>query len=124
MNGWVSVMEPAQYQRRLSGAASGGTLADAGGRLFASAGCETCHRADGQGQGPPLEGIFGRTVQLQDGTTIVADEGYVRESILRPMAKVVRGYQPVMPTFEGVIDEEGVLQLIAYIKSLRTEAGS
>jgi cytochrome c oxidase subunit 2 len=124
MIGWVSVMEPAQYQRWLSGAATGGSLADAGAKLFASAGCATCHRSDGQGQGPPLDGIFGRTVQLQDGTTLVADETYVRESIVRPMAKVVRGYQPVMPTFEGVIDEEGVLQLIAYIKSLRTEAGS
>jgi cytochrome c oxidase subunit 2 len=62
--------------------------------------------------------LFGKTVRLQNGQSVVADETYLRESILRPAAKVVAGYQPIMPTFEGQVGEEGVLQLIAYLKSL------
>jgi cytochrome c oxidase subunit 2 len=63
-------------------------------------------------------GLFGKTVQLADGNKVVADEGYLRESILQPAVKVVAGYQPVMPTFQGLVNEDGVLQLVEYIKSL------
>ena len=65
-----------------------------------------------------LDGLFGKTVQLQNGETIVADEAYLRESILNPPAKIVAGYQPIMPTFQGLVTEEQLLQLIEYIKSL------
>jgi len=121
MIGWVEVLEPAQFQRWLAGIGAAATPAEGGAQLFQTAGCGTCHRSDGRGQGPALEGLFGRQVKLADGSTVTADESYIRESVLRPTAKVVAGYQPVMPTFQGVIDEEGVLQLIAYIKSLRPE---
>ena len=81
----------------------------------------TVKSASGTTQGPGLAGLFGKTVKLQDGRTVTADENYIRESIVDPRAKIVAGYQPLMPTFKGLISEEGILQLIAYIKSLSTE---
>ncbi|HSX81505.1 MAG TPA: cytochrome c, partial [Candidatus Saccharimonadia bacterium] len=90
----------------------------AGERLFQQLGCATCHRPEGTGVGPALVGLFGQTVRLQNGETVLADEAYIRESVLNPTAKIVAGYQPLMPTFQGLISEEGLLQLIAYIRSL------
>ncbi|HZP02210.1 MAG TPA: cytochrome c oxidase subunit II [Terriglobia bacterium] len=121
MGGWVYVMTPADYEQWLSGGAKGESMAAAGNRLFGQYGCVSCHIADGTGRGPVLQGVFGHPVKLQDGRTVVADEAYVRESILNPGAKIVAGYSPIMPTFQGQISEEQVLQLIAYIKSLGTE---
>jgi cytochrome c oxidase subunit 2 len=74
--------------------------------------------------GPTLAGVFGSDVRLQDGGTVVADEAYLRESILDPRAKIVQGYQAVMPTFQGLVSEEGMLQLVTYIKSLSEGRGS
>jgi cytochrome c oxidase subunit 2 len=120
MRGYVHVMEPAKYQEWLAGRSSTENTADAGAKLFEQLRCNTCHLGGGQqGRGPALEGLFGSTVRLQGGGTVIADENYIRESIVRPAAKVVVGYQPIMPTFEGQIGEEGLLQLIAEIKSLR-----
>ncbi len=123
MIGWVIVMDPAEYQTWLSGGATG-SLASAGEKLFQQLGCVTCHRADGAGRGPVLQSLFGKTVHLQGGGSVVADEGYIHESIINPQAKVVAGYQPIMPTFKGLVSEEGVLQLIAYVKSLGAPAGA
>ena len=94
------------------------SAASARGKLFADLACNTCHRADTQGRGPALEGLFGRTVALQDGRAITADEAYIRESILTPSAKITAGFQPIMPTFQGLVTEEQLLELIEYIKSL------
>jgi cytochrome c oxidase subunit 2 len=121
MIGEVVVMEPSEYQTWLSGGAPEGSLAAAGEKLFQDLACVTCHRADSQGRGPMLQGLFGKTVQLQNGETVVADEAYVRESILRPSAKITAGYQPIMPTFQGLISEEQLLELIEYVKSLHTQ---
>jgi cytochrome c oxidase subunit 2 len=121
MTGEVIVMAPTDYQAWLSGGTSGGSLADAGQKLFADLACNTCHRPDAQGRGPVLDGLLGKTVSLQSGGTIVADEAYLRESILNPSAKVTAGYQPIMPTFQGLVSEEQLLQLIEYIKSLQTQ---
>jgi cytochrome c oxidase subunit 2 len=121
MGGWVYVMTPADYEQWLSGGAKGESMAAAGNRLFGQYGCVSCHIADGTGRGPVLQGVFGHPVKLQDGRTVMADEAYVRESILNPSAKIVDGYTPIMPTFQGQISEEQVLQLIAYIKSLGAE---
>jgi cytochrome c oxidase subunit 2 len=118
MIGRVVVLEPAEFERWLGGGATGMSMADQGASLFKRFGCETCHRAGGSNQGPRLEGLFGKTVKLQGGTTVTADEDYIRESILDPRTKIVDGYQPIMPTFKGLVSEEGLLQLIAYIKSL------
>jgi cytochrome c oxidase subunit 2 len=121
MIGRVVVMEPADYQRWLGAGATGVSTADAGAQLFERLGCAICHRPDGKGQGPSLAGLFGKTVKLQDGRTVAADEAYVRESILTPHAKITAGYPPVMPTFKGLLDEEGIMQIVAYVKSLRSE---
>jgi cytochrome c oxidase subunit 2 len=118
MKGWVYVMEPVDYENWLSGKATTESMAAAGERLFQKLGCQSCHRADAPGRGPVLAGLFGSTVVLATGEKVVADETYLRESILRPQAKIVAGYRTQMPTFEGQVTEEQLLQLIAYIKSL------
>src|SRR5215471_19766695 len=117
MIGQVVVMEPAQYQAWLSGG-SGGPLSATGEKIFAELGCATCHRSDTQGRGPNLQGVFGKPVQLEDGRTITADENYLRESILDPGSKVVKGFKPVMPTFQGLVSEEQLNALVAYLKSM------
>jgi cytochrome c oxidase subunit 2 len=118
MIGQVVVMEPNDFQAWLNGGQEG-SLASAGEKLFSDLACNTCHRPDAQGRGPLLNGVFGQSVALQSGQTVTADEAYVRESILRPSAKVVNGFQPIMPTFQGLVSEEGLLELIEYIRSLK-----
>ena len=86
--------------------------------MFQQLGCPTCHRSDTQGRGPNLVGLFGKSVQLEDGRAIVADENYIRESILSPSAKVVNGFKPIMPVFQGLVTEEQLTALVAYIKTL------
>jgi cytochrome c oxidase subunit II len=117
MVGWVVVMEPRDYEAWMSG---GGNqpLAVTGQKLFSEMGCVTCHRSDTQGRGPNLAGVFGKPVLLEDGRTVTADENYIRESILEPGAKVVRGFKPVMPTFQGQVSDEQLNALVAYVKSL------
>jgi cytochrome c oxidase subunit II len=125
MIGQVVVLEPAQYEAWLAGGNTFGSLAANGQSLFQQLGCPTCHRSDIQGRGPNLMGIFGKPVQLEDGRTVVADENYIRESILSPNAKIVSGFKPIMPTFQGLVDEDQVTALVAYIKSLsRPPAGA
>jgi cytochrome c oxidase subunit 2 len=118
MIGQVVVLDPAQYQTWLSGGGASGSLASDGHNLFLQLGCSTCHRSDTQGRGPDLTGLFGKKVQLEDGRTIVADENYIRESILTPAAKVVSGFKPIMPVFQGLVSEEQLTALVAYVKSL------
>jgi cytochrome c oxidase subunit II len=121
MGGWVTVMDPAEYAAWLSGESGDVNPAAAGERLFTQFACNTCHLANGTGRAPSLNGLFGGTVLLADGTTVVADEAYIRESILQPKAKIVAGYQPVMPTFQGLITEEQIMNLTAYIKSQQSQ---
>ena len=117
MIGDIVVQEPAQYEAWMSGG-SNGPLSASGEKIFAELGCATCHRSDSQGRGPNLLGAFGKPVQLEDGRIVTVDENYVRESILDPGAKVVKGFKPVMPTFQGLVSEEQVNALVAYVKSL------
>ncbi len=124
MRGWVYVMAPRDYEAWLSGGTSGGSLAENGQKLFDELACGNCHKPDGSGRCPSLTGLFGKTVQLAGGGTVQADEGYIRESILQPQAKIVAGYGPIMPTFQGLVTEEGVTQLIEYIKSLAPQPAS
>jgi cytochrome c oxidase subunit 2 len=119
MTGQVVVMEPADYQDWLSGGAGQGSLASAGEKLFNDLACNTCHRPDSQGRGPVLNGLFGKTVSLVGGGMLTADEGYIRESILNPSAKITAGFQPIMPTFQGLVTEEQLLELVEYVKSLK-----
>jgi len=118
MIGRVVAMEPQEYDQWLGGLGAGETMAEAGERLFNQNGCTSCHLADGNGIGPSLVGIFGTEAELEGGGTALVDEAYLRESILNPQAKIVAGYQPVMSSYDGIISEGGVLQIITYIKSL------
>jgi cytochrome c oxidase subunit 2 len=110
-------MEPKDYAQWMAGGPFA-PLQDTGKELFSSLGCATCHRSDVQGRGPNLQGVYNKPVTLEDGRTVVADENYVRESILNPTAKIVSGYKPVMPTFQGLISDEQLNALVAYVKSL------
>ena len=120
MIGWATVMEPAEYQAWVAGNVTGGTMAENGAKLFSDLSCNTCHLDSGQaqGRGPSLRNLYGRQVLLQRLETTVADDAYLRESILNPQAKIVSGFQPLMPTYQGLVTEEQLLQLIAYVKSL------
>jgi len=118
MRGRVVVMEPADYQNWLSGGVANEPLEVIGEKKFRQLACHTCHIDKPDARGPSLVGVFGEPVRLQNGRTVTVDEGYIRESILNPNAKIAAGYRPVMPTFKGQIDEVGLLQITAYIKSL------
>jgi cytochrome c oxidase subunit 2 len=122
MGGWVTVMEPGEYAAWLSGASSADANPQvAGEKLFAEKACITCHVSNGTGRGPSVSGLYGNKVRLADGSTVTADDGYLRESLLQPAAKIVAGYQPLMPSYQGQLTEEEILQLTAYIKSLQNE---
>src|SRR5580704_12586811 len=122
MVGDIVVLEPAQYETWMNGGSTG-PLSATGEKIFAELGCSTCHRADTQGRGPNLQGVFGKPVQLEDGRTVTADENYLRECILDPGAKRLKGFQPIMPTFQGLVSEEQVNALVAYIKSIAAAKG-
>jgi len=120
MIGSVVAMEPADFDNWLSGNSSQQSPAVAGQQLFQSLGCVSCHGANGEGgRGPALAGVFGRQVFLNTGQSLKADEAYLRESIVNPQAKLVSGFGPIMPTFQGQISEEQLLQILAFIKSLQ-----
>jgi cytochrome c oxidase subunit 2 len=123
MIGWVYVMEPKDYEAWLSGGGTTGTLSQKGEALFQQLGCVNCHLTDGTGRCPNLVGIFGKPQHTNLGV-VVADAAYVRESILNPSAKIVDGYQNIMPTFQGIVSEEGVQQLIEYVKSIGPTGGN
>ena len=122
MIGNVVVMEPAAYQAWLSGGTTEGTLAQRGERLFTELACNTCHLDTGKGRGPSLSNIVGKPVELADGTTVTADEGYLRESIINSQAKIVKGFQPLMPAFQGLVSEDNLVALVEYVKSLSPTA--
>ncbi len=117
MIGKVVVMEPDDYQAWLSGG-GGLSMAARGEQLFQQLGCVSCHLTDGSGRGPSLIGKYGAQEMLANGAAVAVDDTYVRESILTPQMKLVAGYQPLMPTFQGLVNEEGLMSLIEYIKSL------
>jgi cytochrome c oxidase subunit 2 len=121
MGGWVTAMEPSDYAAWLSGSAGNENPLVTGEKLFTEKACVTCHFSDGKGRAPSLNGVYGGRVQLADGNTITADDSYIRESILSPTAKLVAGYQPLMPTFQGQLTEEQILALTTYIKSLQSQ---
>ena len=117
MGGSVIVMEPGDYEAWLSGV-RGQTQVATGEELFQKYSCNTCHRDDSSARAPILRGLIGTTVKFIDGEALVADTNYLRESILDPRARVVDGYQPVMPTFQGQMTEEELLELVQYIRSM------
>jgi cytochrome c oxidase subunit 2 len=118
MGGRVVVMKPAEYEQWLRTGNPEESLAASGERLFQQLGCSGCHSSNSTVRAPLLDGIYGRPVPLQSGRVVLADEGYIRDSILLPQKDVVAGYAPVMPPFQGRISEEELLQIIAYIRFL------
>lgn len=121
MGGRIVVLEPAEYERWLTGGVTEESLPAAGEKLFGRLGCNTCHKPDGTGRGPSLVGKFGKPQKLTTGESVLVDETYVRESILNPQAKIAAGYPPIMPTFKGLVTEEQLVQLLAYLKSLQMD---
>jgi len=119
MGGYVYVMEQRDFDNWLSGNVSGQTPVEQGRELFETKlGCASCHAGGPQQRGAKLEGIFGKEVKLVGGGTVVADENYIKNSILNPTSQVVEGFSPIMPTFKGQVTEEQLVALVAYIKSL------
>jgi cytochrome c oxidase subunit 2 len=121
MIGHIIVMAPAEFASWLGGGATTESMAGAGEKLFQRLGCITCHQPNDSGRGPSLVGVFGKAVALQGGRTVSADETYIRESILNPQAKIVAGFPPIMPTFKGLVSEDGITQILAYLKTLKRE---
>jgi cytochrome c oxidase subunit 2 len=121
MIGRVIAMEPADFQAWLGGGRAEESPVARGAKLFQDLACHTCHVEGGQGRGPTLGGVYGKPVQLEGGATVIADDAYVRESIVNPQAKIVAGFQPIMPTFQGLVTEEQLQQLMAYVRSLGSQ---
>jgi cytochrome c oxidase subunit 2 len=121
MGGRVVVMKPSEYEQWLRTGAPEESLVAAGGRLFQQLGCSGCHSQNSIVRAPLLDGVYGKPVPLQSGQVVLADESYIRDSILLPQKDVVAGYAPVMPPFQGRISEEELMQIIAYIRFLGEE---
>jgi len=118
MGGWVTVMNPRDFGNWLQEQGGEETLAAQGEQLFHRYGCSGCHEPGGTVRAPRLEGVFGSPVPLSDGSVVVADDRYVRDSIMNPKAQVAAGYAPVMPTFAGQVSEDDLAKLVAYIESI------
>jgi cytochrome c oxidase subunit 2 len=121
MVGNIVVMPGPDYQRWLERNGTSDSLVAEGQALFIGFGCDGCHGGRGTVRAPPLTGVYGSPVPLSDGSVVIADDMYLRDSILQPKKQVVASYDPVMPSFAGVVSEADLLKLIAYIKSLAPE---
>ena len=124
MSGRIVVMQPAAYSQWIAAQPQTAGLAHEGEDLFRSLGCSGCHAVTSSVHAPDLDGVFGRMVHLSDGRTVTADEAYLRDSILQPGRDVVAGFQPIMPSFQGQIDESQMVRLLAYLKSLSVRQGA
>ncbi|RYF49116.1 MAG: cytochrome c oxidase subunit II [Cytophagaceae bacterium] len=124
MIGSVYVLEPAGYARWLAAQQPTESMAAAGARLFTARGCSGCHSPNAAVRAPLLTGIYNKPVALANGSVIIAGEQYMQDSILLPQKEITAGYEPVMPTYQGVLSEEEVMQLVAYLKSLTNEKGA
>jgi cytochrome c oxidase subunit 2 len=118
MIGEVTVLTPADYQKWTEESTSGMSLAQNGERLFASMGCNACHSGSASARGPNLAGAYGSKLTLTDGSQVLVDDAYLREAILNPSQHVTAGFAPIMPTYQGQISEEGLIDLVEYLKSL------
>lgn len=117
----VIVHEPGGYEKWLLQTENDPSVmtAEGGKKTYETRGCKQCHSIDGAANtGPTWKGMFGHTVTLADGSTVTADENYIRESIIDPQAKVVKGFQPVMPTYKGTIKDRQITGIIEYMKTL------
>jgi cytochrome c oxidase subunit 2 len=118
MRGKIVVMPEAEFGQWLATRPAGLSLAEQGAQLFRNLGCSGCHMNSSAVRAPDLAGIYGRPVALADHTTTIADDRYLRDSILNPAKQVAAGYEPIMPSFDGLISEDDLMKVIAYLKSL------
>jgi len=120
MIGEVTVLTPDDYKKWTESSTSGMSLAQNGERLFASMGCNACHSGDAAARGPSLAGVYGSKLRLTNGSEVLVNEAYLRDAILNPSQHITAGYAPIMPTYQGQISEEGLIDLVEYLKSLKT----
>ena len=120
MIGEVTVLTPEDYQKWTQQSTSGMSMAQNGERLFASMGCNACHSGNAAARGPNLAGVYGSKLQMANGSQVLVNDAYLRDSILNPSQHVTAGYAPIMPTYQGQISEDGLIDLVEYIKNLQT----
>jgi cytochrome c oxidase subunit 2 len=120
MIGEVTVMAPGDYKKWLEQSNSGQSLAQNGERLFASMGCNSCHNGTAAARGPSLAGVYGSKLTLTDGRQILVDDAYLRDAILNPSEHVTAGFAPIMPTYQGQISEDGLIDLVEFIKNMQS----
>ena len=120
MIGEVTVLSPEDYKKWTEESTSGMSLAQNGERLFASMGCNACHSGNAVARGPSLAGVFGSQLQLTNGSSVQVTEAYLRDAILNPSEHITAGYSPIMPTYQGQISEDGLIDIVEYLKSLHT----
>ncbi len=120
MIGEVTAMTPEDYQKWTEESTSGMSLAQNGERLFASMGCNACHSGNAAARGPNLAGVYGSKLTLANGSQVLVNDAYLRDAILNPSQHVTAGYAPIMPTYQGQISEDGLIDLVEYIKTLNS----
>jgi cytochrome c oxidase subunit II len=120
MIGEVTVLSPEDYKKWTETSTSGMSLAQNGERLFASMGCNACHSGNAAARGPSLAGVYGSKLTLTNGQQVLVNDAYLRDAILNPSQHLTAGYAPIMPTYQGQISEEGLIDLVEYLKSLKT----
>lgn len=120
MIGEVVAMRPEEYQAWIAGSTSGSSLAQNGERLFESLGCNSCHSGNANAHGPNLAQSYGSKIQMADGSTVVVDDAFLRDSILNPTMHQIQGFAPIMPTYQGQVSEDGLIDLVEYIRKLNS----
>jgi cytochrome c oxidase subunit 2 len=120
MIGEVTVLTPSDYKKWTEESTSGMSLAQNGERLFASMGCNACHSGNAAARGPSLAGVYGSKLQLTNGSQVLVNEAYLRDAILNPSQHITAGYAPIMPTYQGQLSEDGLIDLVEYLKTLNT----
>jgi cytochrome c oxidase subunit 2 len=120
MIGEITVLTPDDYKKWLQQSTSGMSLAQNGERLFASMGCNSCHSGTAAARGPNLAGVYGSKLSLTDGSQVLVNDAYLRDAILNPSQHITAGFAPIMPTYQGQISEDGLIDLVEYIKNLQS----
>ncbi len=120
MIGEVTALTPDDYEKWLKESTSGMSLAQNGERLFASMGCNACHSGNAAARGPNLAGVYGSRLTMTDGSQVLVNDAYLRDAILNPSQHVTAGFAPIMPTYQGQISEDGLIDLVEYIKQMQS----
>jgi cytochrome c oxidase subunit II len=120
MIGEITVLTPADYKKWTEESTSGMSLAQNGERLFASMGCNACHSGNAAARGPNLAGVYGSKLTLTNGSAVLVNDAYLRDAILNPSQHITAGYAPIMPTYQGQISEDGLIDIVEYLKTLDT----